>query len=126
MPTSGPRRLRSTSMARAFSGETYTTRHPAGSGYSSWSIAARNAARVLPEPVGARTRVLWPDAIAGQASSCARVGAAEELSNHSCVGGWKVARAPLPIKERVLARAIDPRPRGAGRSALHSEPPRLP
>src|SRR5712691_4597972 len=55
------------------------------------SIAARNAARVLPEPVGASTRTLSPSAIAGQASSCARVGVWNVASNHARVAGLKDA-----------------------------------
>ena len=55
------------------------------------SIAARNAARVLPEPVGASTSTLSPSAIAGQASSCARVGAWNVASNHARVAGLNIA-----------------------------------
>ena len=62
MPTSGERRLRSTSAANALSGLTYSTRHrrfgSSGVGSAeSRSIADRKAASVLPEPVGATTRV---------------------------------------------------------------------
>ena len=60
------------------------------------SIAARNAASVFPDPVGARTRALSPAAIAGHASSCARVGAANVASNHARVAGLKVASGSLP------------------------------
>src|SRR6267143_4182943 len=60
------------------------------------SIAARNAASVLPEPVGARTRTLSPLAIAGQASSCARVGVWNVASNHARVAGLNVASGSLP------------------------------
>ena len=42
---------------------------------ASWSIAHRNAASVLPEPVGAEIRTCSPEAIAGHACSCAAVGA---------------------------------------------------
>ena len=60
MPASGARRLRSTSTASAFSGLTYSTRHrrigSSGTGRAaSRSSAERNAANVLPEPVGATT-----------------------------------------------------------------------
>ncbi len=61
-----------------------------------WSIAARKAASVLPEPVGARTSTLSPSAIAGQASSCARVGVWNVASNHARVAGLKVASGSLP------------------------------
>ena len=46
-------------------------------------MAHRNAASVLPDPVGAITRVLSPSAMASQASACAVVGAAKVLVNHS-------------------------------------------
>ncbi len=53
-PTSGLRRLRSISKASAFNGETYSTRFRSALGVCcSRSSAARNAARVLPDPVGA-------------------------------------------------------------------------
>src|SRR6267143_5758316 len=62
------------------------------------SIAARNAASVLPDPVGARTSTLSPTAIAGQASSCARVGVWNVASNHARVAGLNVASGSLPTK----------------------------
>ena len=66
MPVSGVRRLRSTSTANALSGDTYSTRvERVGEGSrASPSIAHRNAASVLPDPVGAMTRVLSPSAMA--------------------------------------------------------------
>src|SRR5947207_14003360 len=64
-----------------------------------WSIAARNAASVFPEPVGARTRTLSPSAIAGQASSCARVGVWNVASNHARVAGLNVASGSLPTEK---------------------------
>src|ERR1700719_1692260 len=51
----------------------------------------RNAARVLPVPVGARIKVDSPRAIAGQPCSCGLVGAAKTASNHSRTGGRKRA-----------------------------------
>src|ERR1700757_177249 len=92
-PASGVRRLRSTSTASAFSGDTYSTRVPVGrsgpdgrvAGLARVSRAHRNAASVLPDPVGAITRVLCPSATAAQASACAVVGAAKVVSNHSRV-----------------------------------------
>ncbi len=79
MPTSGARRLRSTSKASARNGEMYSTRQRAcfcGTGENiRRSMAARNAASVLPEPVGARISVEWP-AMSGQPSAWARVGSA--------------------------------------------------
>ena len=51
-------------------------------------MAARKAARVFPEPVGAKTRALSPFAIAAQPSRCAFVGAAKVSANHSRTAGW--------------------------------------
>ena len=47
------------------------------------SIACRNAARVLPLPVGATTRVSSPREIAAQAPSCAGVGAANAAASQA-------------------------------------------
>src|SRR5438270_699386 len=69
-----------------------------------WSMAARNAASVFPEPVGARTSTLSPFAIAGQASSCARVGAWNVASNHARVPGLKLASGLLPTATMLRAR----------------------
>jgi len=44
-------------------------------------MAARKAASVFPEPVGAATRVDWPSRIEGQARSWAWVGAANRFLN---------------------------------------------
>ena len=71
-PASGVRRLRSTSTASAFSGDTYSTRVPArpSGGLPAAprvSRAHRNAANVLPDPVGAITSVLSPPEIAAHA-----------------------------------------------------------
>ena len=52
------------------------------------SIAARNAASVLPEPVGAAISTCRPAWIAGQASACAAVGAAKLRSNQAATAGW--------------------------------------
>ena len=91
IPTSGERRLRSTSAASAFSGEMYTTRHrcwgSAASGpVARWSIAERNAASVLPDPVGATTSVWAEPRIDSHAWACAVVGAANARVNHCAVG----------------------------------------
>src|SRR5699024_11403110 len=97
-PTSGERRLRCTSAASAFSGEMYSTRQrrdrSAGSGpVSRWSNAHRNAASVLPDPVGATTRVCSPEEIACHAPAWAGVGAAKALVNQDRVGVLKSASA---------------------------------
>src|SRR2546430_803508 len=130
MPTSGSRRFRSTSTASALRGETYTIRVAGffGAGENMrWSITARNAASVFPEPVGARTRTLSPMAIAGQPSSCARVGVWKVASNHARVAGLKLASGSLPTNTEVTVprdeiapwvRRICPRGRPALRASL--------
>jgi hypothetical protein len=84
-PARGARRLRSMSAARALSGETYRTRRRSRSGTAGAparrSMADRNAARVLPDPVGATTSTSWSWARASQAPVWAWVGAAKAPSN---------------------------------------------
>src|SRR5918994_1932964 len=95
MPASGARRLRSTSYVSAFSGLTYSTRTdllPGRGSVCSRSRHHRNAARVLPEPVGAWMRVCLPPLIARQPSSWARVGPANASANQARVGSLKGAR----------------------------------
>src|SRR5580658_5660076 len=82
---------------------------------TSWSIAARNAAKVLPDPVGAATSTLRPDWIAGHAWACAGVGASKVRVNHEATAGWKESRTlaiDLLALEILLqgrqARLIDP------------------
>ena len=102
IPVSGVRRLRSTSTASAFSGETYSTRVPAvdgrGSLSASRSIAHRKAASVLPEPVGAMTSVLSPSAIAAHAWAWAGVGSAKVPANHSRVSALNRARGSAGVE----------------------------
>ena len=97
MPSSGARRLRSTSTASALSGEMYKTRHRDGKGGAGENITRlrhqRNAASVLPLPVGASMRVDSPRAIAGQPSCCGVVGEGNVLANHSVTAGWNISRA---------------------------------
>ena len=50
-------------------------------------MAHRNAASVLPDPVGAMTRVLSPSAMADQACACAGVGSAKVPVNQFRVSG---------------------------------------
>src|ERR1700732_289386 len=52
-------------------------------------MAARNAASVLPEPVGAATRVLRPATIEGQARSWGSVGVPNRERNQAATAGWK-------------------------------------
>src|SRR5207248_1673319 len=51
----------------------------------------KNAAKVLPLPVGARMRVESPFAMAGQPAACAAVAPANTASNHSRTAGWNSA-----------------------------------
>src|SRR6267378_2306112 len=71
------------------------------------SIAARNAASVLPDPVGARTSTLSPSAIAGQASSCARVGVWNVASNQARVAGLKLASGSLPTNTEITVPRVE-------------------
>src|SRR3954451_1777998 len=95
IPANGARRFFSTSTARARSGDTYRTRvrrsASGGRSAASRSIAPRNAASVLPEPVGASTSVFDPAAIGGHAPRCASVGASNDPSNQRRAAGEKVA-----------------------------------
>ena len=80
------------SFERAFSGETYTTcvvsgRSPARARRTSPSMHIRNAASVLPEPVGAAMSVWRPRAMAGQPWACASVGASKRDRNQSRTRG---------------------------------------
>ena len=76
-------------------------------------MAHRNAASVLPVPVGASTSVDSPRAIAGQPRACAAVGAANDALNQSRTAGWNDAsgiggRAPetrSPSYRRTSAAA---------------------
>src|SRR5262245_31612012 len=107
MPAIGARRLRSTSIASAFSGDTYRMRAlgdppsprrgfgetvplalRAAEPNITWSIAQRNAVSVLPLPVGARMTVESPRAIAGHPWACGGVGAVKLARNHSATDGW--------------------------------------
>ena len=94
-PGEGARRFRSTSTASALSGETYSTRQRSrvsGTGANiRRSIAHRNAASVLPLPVGANTRVDSPRAIAGHPRAWAAVGASKDALNQSRTAGWNDA-----------------------------------
>src|SRR4029077_7805771 len=137
MPAIGDPRLRSMSTARALSGETYTTRQPRAGVWISWSIDERNAARVLPDPVGAMRSVLSPLLMTGQAWAGAGVGCGEEGGNHSRAAGWNASSASLPTKRGYRSadgdRPRDRRPvgafryragrhRGRGRAARLHEP----
>src|ERR1700680_3133177 len=55
-------------------------------------MAERNAAKVLPEPVGAATNTWCPADSAGQAATCASVGASKVRENHAATAGWNEFR----------------------------------
>ncbi len=57
------------------------------------SIAHRNAASVLPEPVGAITSAFSPRAMASHASPCTAVGAPKASANHRRTGSENEAMA---------------------------------
>src|SRR6187431_862678 len=106
MPAMGARKLRSMSTAKALSGETYSTRQRVSLGGSaefiSLSTADKNAARVLPEPVGESSNVDAPEMIAGKPSVWARVGAPSVDSNQSRAGR-ESSRRGSTVTSRVYA-----------------------
>src|SRR5262245_30538436 len=71
--SNGPCKFFRMSLLNALSGETYRTWVSSGK-YGPClikeSIEERNAASVLPEPVGAAIKTFWPDWIFGQPSFC--------------------------------------------------------
>ena len=56
-------------------------------------MQTRNAARVLPEPVGAEMRVVSPRRMLGQPSIWGSVGVPNFAVNHSCTRGCAQASA---------------------------------
>ena len=68
------------------------------------SIAARKAASVLPEPVGAAIRVWRPALIAGQASAWAGVGAAKLSANQAATAGWKSSASSAIDRGAMVGR----------------------
>src|SRR6266536_908229 len=89
-----------------------------GGATASRSSAARNAASVLPEPVGATTSASLPAPMARQAPSCAAVGAAKALSNQVRVSGEKPASgrsSPPAAGTAAILRSFlpDPTPRAS-------------
>src|SRR5260221_447943 len=78
----------------------------------------RNAASVLPDPVGAIRSVLSPFLMTGQAWACAGVGPpGNEVRNHSRTAGWNASSTSLPMERGYRsaegARPGDRRPLGA-------------
>src|SRR5580693_10567193 len=66
---------------------------PSNPSLTSWSMAARNAANVLPDPVGAATNTCCRDCSAGHACSCAAVGASKVRENHAATAGCRMSSA---------------------------------
>src|SRR5665213_2540411 len=79
-------------------------------------MAHKKAASVLPEPVGARMRVLSPAAIEGQPRSWAGVRPAKDLSNQAWVAGENPGRATLGSYR--LAPPVGPAPGSVRRGRL--------
>ena len=70
---------------------------------TSASIAARKAASVLPDPVGAASSACEPLRIAGQACACTGVGSPRSLRNQRATAGWKAERGMGPKHSAELA-----------------------
>src|SRR5690606_36667974 len=64
-----------------------------------------NAVRVLPEPVGAATRVWRPEPIAGHACCWASVGPGKARSNQADTAGWKAERGIEALSAGPVARS---------------------
>ena len=91
---SGPERFFSMSLLSAFNGETYTTlvrsgKSPLRAKRTSRSRQIRNAAKVLPEPVGAESKTSRPARISGQPACWGSVGRSKRPANHSATSGSK-------------------------------------
>src|SRR4029077_12352334 len=71
------------------------------------SIAARKAARVLPDPVGAAMSVCRPALIAGHASACAGVGEAKLSANQFATAGWNRVSTRADVRD---AAELSPAP----------------
>lgn len=65
----------------------------------------RNAAKVLPDPVGATTSAWSPSAMAAQAPSCAAVGASNDSLNHCAVAALNRVRA-APVEGALAAGGV--------------------
>ena len=80
-------------------------------------MAHRNAASVLPEPVGAMTSVLSPSAMADHASACAAVGAAKVPVNHSRVSALNALDAAVGGHLAIVPTSTDKYQRCSGATA---------
>ena len=104
-------RFRSISLLSAFRGDTYSTctcssQRPANQLCHSRSMQTRNAASVLPEPVGAAIRVWRPAAIEGQPRRCGTVGSPNRSVNHSAINGWNPSHV-IRLKLRAIGTKRD-------------------
>jgi hypothetical protein len=75
------------------------------------SIAARNAASVFPDPVGARSSVERPETIGGHPFAWAAVGRANDVSNQRRTAGRNESRGSA----RRVTRAFSPHRRSGKR-----------
>ena len=86
---------------------------------ASRSSAHRNAASVLPDPVGATTSVCSPPAIAAHARAWAGVGAAKAAANQARVASLKPSRRLGPGRRERRHEPILPRPADSSRRRWH-------
>src|SRR5262245_38744924 len=110
------------------------TRHSAESARDSRSRssrAIRNAARVLPEPVGAATRVSAPDRMLSHARRWTTVGSPRRSVNQRAIMGWRdesgtaeiwFSRAPMEDRNHLGTRysALGTRHSALGGCAFYS------
>ncbi len=130
MPSSGARRFFSTSTASARSGDTYNTVEPrilesrgasrdggSSASASKWlsglsrasagfdavsrSMAHKNAARVLPLPVGAHTSVWSPATMGRQPCAWGGVASANVEANQALVGSENAARGSAGLSDVI-------------------------
>src|SRR5256885_15524518 len=76
-------------------------------------MAARNAANVLPEPVGAAISALRPAWMSGHARCCGSVGSRKRDSNQRSMAGWKTGKDILKNGGDLSKEGHPPRRRGA-------------
>ena len=85
-------------------------RRAPGPGGAATSIAERNAASVLPEPVGAAISVLRPSRMSGQPSRCGGVGSPSRSANQVRTAGWKSASKLIEVNFNRAPRSSLPNP----------------
>src|ERR1700733_8495718 len=98
------------------------------------SIAARKAASVLPDPVGAAMRVWRPALIAGHALACAGVGEVKLPANQFATAGWNrvsmtpegrgaAERFPAPVRAFKVETKSECKRLGSPRTPRELRPP---